>query len=112
MGREAMRGCSADTPTRSIELREQWLRPTGFAVSHDAGQGGRDAIAGRTQDEDMSVAGSGAHAQCFVSSDLRYGPGGHMTVCETLSNRAMPADRQRSRARRRARRDDSGGWLP
>lgn len=41
----------------------------------------------------MCVVGSGAHAQHFVSSDLHYGQGGHMTVCEALSKRAMAADR-------------------
>ncbi|QQQ02799.1 hypothetical protein [Lysobacter enzymogenes] len=91
--RDAMLVYSEDTPTRTVELLEQWLRGKGFAVSRDAGQGGRDVIAGRTQGEDMSVVGSGMHAQYFVSSDLHYGAGGHMTVCEALSKRAMPADR-------------------
>ncbi|SDY35410.1 hypothetical protein SAMN04487939_101988 [Lysobacter sp. yr284] len=91
--RDAMLIYSEPTPTRTVELLQQWLRSKGFSVSPDAGQGGRDVIAGRDEDEEMSVIGDGRHAQYLISSDLRYGLHGQMTVCEALSQRAHPADR-------------------
>lgn len=91
--RDAMLVFSEDAPTRTVELLREWLRDKGFSVNLDAGQGGRDVIAARDDNEEMSVVGNGVHAQYLISSDLHYGPHGQMTVCEALSARAAPADR-------------------